>query len=214
MGLKRYNQLFILLLFVFCILKIEAQNKNKYAAFIGIGNTGFSNGFLKGTLSAQKLNKSLSISHFGALVEIPIKDKILFRPKIMLSFQGDKDKTENNSIHPFVLGEEIDYKLTYINIPLNFKFFSKPYIIFGPQIGILTSTKKENFDLGDIKSNFDYGLNLGFGYDFNKFFIEINLYQGMQHLIEYDFQTVSAGNSFDATNTVFQMSLGYYFDFK
>lgn len=73
-----------------------------------------------------------------------------------------------------------------MNVPLNFKFFQKPYVIAGPQIGYLSSTEKLSADYGDVKNNIDYGFNLGVGYDINNFFIELNLYQGLNTLVEIE----------------------------
>jgi len=109
---------------------------------------------------------------------------------------------------PILTTAIIDYKLGYINMPLNFIFFSKPYIIVGPQIGFLISTKKGERDFGEVENGFDYGLNFGFGYDLNKLFVEFNMYQGitkLMHIEDNQFNT-----DVDPTNTVLQLSVGYY----
>ena len=63
---------------------------------------------------------------------------------------------------------------------------------------------------GNVKTNFDYGMNLGIGYDLNDFFIELNLYQGIPTLIEIE-DRLATSVEVDATNTVLQLSFGYYF---
>ena len=107
-------------------------------------------------------------------------EKIAFRPKLTYSQQGDREKSDYTSIDV----RSVDYKLSYLNIPLNFKFFNKPYLLVGPQIGFLLSTEKQSQDFGDVKSGFDYGANFGVGYDFKEIFVEFNIYQGMSTLIE------------------------------
>lgn len=115
----------------------------------------------------------------------------------MFSKQGDLENLAN-----------IHYETSYLNIPLIFNFFNKPYIIFGPQIGLLLSTEKRDEDYGDLET-LDYGLNLGVGIDIKQFFIELNLYQGFNELLY-----VNYGKNSDRsiTNTVAQFSLGYKFD--
>lgn len=188
------------LLTVALCLSIIINSQNKYGIFAGLSNSTMSNGFLKGMGVDDVFGY-----HFGGLYEYKLNDNIAFRPKLMLSLQGDRKKGSGGSYSP----TSIDYKLMYINVPLDIKFFSKPYLIMGPQIGYLVSTTKEGPDFGDIKSKFDYGLNFGLGYDINSFFIEANLYQGLQTILKGRSYTNAETN---ITNTVFQLSLGYYFN--
>ena len=51
----------------------------------------------------------------------------------------------------------------------------------------------------------------GFGYDFKNIFVEFNIYQGMNTLIETE-SVNGFATGFDATNTVLQLSVGYYFN--
>jgi len=190
------------LLVFFSLLSFSQSN---FGVIAGINNSSLSDGFL----NKMAIDKAFSF-HLGGIYQHSFNDDIAFRPKLVLSFQGDRKEGSGGS--GSVLGSSIDYKLTYINMPLNFKLFSKPYIIAGPQIGYLLSTKKGNTDFGNIDDKFDYGLNFGFGYDFNKFFIEFNMYQGLAKLIEFE----SSSNNYiyygsGVTNTVMQLSLGYYF---
>jgi hypothetical protein len=186
---------FLLILF-FSLLTFS---QNQFGVLAGINNSTFSDGFLKGV----PIQKSFSF-HLGGLYQYELNNSISFRPKLMLSLQGDREKSNGSSLSTAI----IDYKLGYINIPMNIKFFSKPYIIVGPQIGFLISTKKEERDFGKIKNGFDYGLNFGFGYDFNNTFIEFNMYQGitkLMHIEDTQFNT-----DIDPTNTVLQLSFGYF----
>lgn len=193
------NPITILLL---VILPLLTTSQNRFAVFGGINNSTLSDGFLE----KVPIGKSFGF-HFGALYEYPFNEKIAFRPKLVFSLQGDREKTNNT----YIDASSIDYKLTYINIPVNLKFFSRPYIIAGLQIGFLITTSKGDIDFGDVKTNLDYGVNFGLGYDINNFFVEINLYQGFATLVEIE-DRFAQSVEVDATNTVFQLSLGYYFE--
>ncbi|TQD39044.1 porin family protein [Haloflavibacter putidus] len=184
------------------LLPITMLSQNRFGVFAGANNSTLSDGFL------EKIGVENALGfHLGGLYELELSEKITLRPKLMLSLQGDREETSGN----YIDASSIDYKLTYINIPLNVKFFSKPYIIAGPQIGILASTKKAERDFGEVKSNLDYGVNLGVGYDFKNIFIELNMYQGLETLIHIE-SSLGQSVEVDATNTVLQLSLGYYFN--
>jgi len=181
----------------FCTLTIYSQNN--FGVFAGVSNTTLTDGFFR----QVNIEKAFTF-HVGGLYEHTFNKTISFRPKLVLSLQGDIEKTKDS---PFFTGQ-IDYKLTYLNVPLDFKFFSKPYIIIGPQIGLLLFTNKSERDYGDLDSNFDYGLNFGVGYEFKNIFIEANAYQGINTILSLD----SPSNSkLSITNTVLQLSLGYNF---
>jgi Outer membrane protein beta-barrel domain len=181
---------------------ISTFSQNNFGVFAGISNSTISDGFLGKFYLGSEMT-----FHIGGLYEFELTEKIDFRPKIIYSQQGDREKNDDT----FIDVRSVDYKLSYINIPLNFKFFNKPYLIIGPQIGFLLSTEKQSQDFGDLKSSFDYGANFGFGYDFKNIFVEFNLYQGMNTLIETE-SVNGFAIGFDGTNTVLQLSLGYYFN--
>lgn len=184
--LKKYFVIFLLALFpILCV------SQNKIGVFGGVSLSALSDGILKSTY----LGSNSYSFHIGGLYNLEIKEKIAFRPKIVYSQQGDREDLDDN----------INYKLSYINVPLNFKFFNKPYLLIGPQIGFLINTKKGDIDYGDLPT-FDYGATIGIGYDIKDFFIEFNMYQGINTLIEVEFLY----EDISATNTVLQLSFGYH----
>ncbi len=184
------------------LLPFIALSQNRIGVFAGASNSTLSDGFL------EKIGVESALGfHLGGLYEMELNEKIAFRPKLTLSFQGDREETNKT----YIDASSIDYKLTYLNIPLNVKFFSKPYIIAGPQVGFLLDTKKGDINFGDLESSIDYGLNLGVGYDFKNIFIELNMYQGLQTLVHIESSSVESVEV-DATNSVLQLSLGYYFN--
>ena len=191
-----------IILIAILTISTSSFSQNRFGAFAGVSNSTISDGFL----GKFYLGKEMTF-HIGGLYEFEITEKIAFRPKLTYSQQGDREKSDYTSIDV----RSVDYKLSYLNIPLNFKFFNKPYLLVGPQIGFLLSTEKQSQDFGDVKSGFDYGANFGVGYDFKEIFVEFNIYQGMSTLIETE-SVNGFVTGFDGTNTVIQLSLGYYFN--
>lgn len=180
-------------------LPLLSFSQNKIGIFTGVNATTFSDGVLKTT----SIHSNSFSFHIGGVYELPFTKKIAFRPKLVFSQQGDREDFNDN----------IKYEVSYLNMPLSFKFLNKPYIIAGPQLGFLLNTKKRESDFGDLKT-FDYGVNLGIGLDVKDFFVELNLYQGFNELIEVEVQQTNPFRNIDikATNTVIQLSIGYNFD--
>ncbi|MFD0836703.1 porin family protein [Mariniflexile aquimaris] len=185
-----------LLIGLILLFSYNVSSQDKIGVFAGINGSSLSNGFLK---SGYLGSNSFSF-HIGGLYEFRFTEKIAFRPKLLFSQQGDREDFDDN----------IKYETSYLNIPLNFKFFNKPYLLFGPQVGFLIDTKKKEIDFGDLKS-LDYGLNLGVGIDIKRIFIELNLYQGFNELIAVEYKQTNPFRDIDinATNTVIQLSIGY-----
>ena len=158
----------------------------------------------KGNYEGLMSEHSISF-HIGILYQMDINEKISFRPKLMFSQQGDRKKTAENSIFNLT---NLDYKLNYINVPLDFKFGNKFYLLTGPQIGYLIDTQKMSADYGNVKSEIDLGLNLGCGINFDQYFIELGTYKGFSKLFEYEDEY---GEKHFLTNTLFRLTFGYNF---
>ena len=188
-----------LLIGLLTLISFSSFSQDKIGILAGINASTLSDGILE---SFGIHSNSFSF-HLGAVYEKKLSEKISFRPKLIYSQQGDREDFDDN----------IKYETSYINIPLNFKFFKQPYLIAGPQIGFLIDTKKKEIDFGDLKT-FDYGLNLGVGIDIKQFFVELNLYQGFNELIEVQYQQSNPFRDIGikATNTLIQLSVGYNFD--
>ena len=108
--------------------------------------------------------------HVGAFAQIR-GEKFGFQPEVIFSQQGSKFKYNTNE-------PSLKQNFSYVNIPLIFKLYTIAGINLqvGPQIGILTSAKREDFVTGnsgpiredDIKDDLkktDISLALGVGWD-------------------------------------------------
>ncbi len=181
---------------------------------------------LKGGLNIANINVSGEASpsmssivnvHIGAFAEFKINKKVAFQPELLYSVQGSEfDQTIE------VDGNFYDtnntFKLSYLNIPLMLKYYpqSKFYFEAGPQLGLLTSAKIEvdvpGFGSGtdDVKEFFnsvDFGMNVGFGYNFSKNVTANARYNfGLTNIADTE-----PGDNTKMKNSVFSLSLGYIF---
>ncbi|MDO5978689.1 porin family protein [Flavivirga spongiicola] len=188
-----------LLIGLIASLPLFSFSQNKIGIFGGANYSYFTNGTIKNV----SLENSMGIQ-LGMLYEIRLTDKIDFRPKLLFSQQGDK-KTEQISCNCFEINQT-DFELSYINIPLDFKFGNKVYLITGPQIGFLINEKKLSNNFIFTKTDIDIGFNVGFGTKFNDFFIEFGAYQGFTDLFNYPISQYKGS----ARNGLFKLSFGYY----
>ena len=166
--------------------------------FAGVNYSYFTNGFASEIYADNSFGLQI-----GALYELELNEKIDFRPKLFFSQQGDRTKT--NQTNNLEL-KQIDYKLSYINAALDFKFWDKIYLITGPQIGFLIDQQAQSSDLGQIDSSIDFGLNLGTGFKINNLFFELGIYQGLTTLFEYESVT---GSMVKVKNGLIKFTIGY-----
>ena len=189
-----------LLLIVFVSFTGFAQNK--FGVFSGITYSYLAEGFSK------KVNTDDAIGlQIGIVYQTELTKKISFRPKLVYSQQGDRKASKGYS--PYTLDiSQIDYKLNYLNAPLDFKFWNKIYVIAGPQIGYLLSTEKGDINFGEPKSKFDLGFNLGGGFTVNRLFFELGFYHGVTTVLEFPNRRYIA----DIKNGVGKFTVGYSFN--
>ena len=205
------KKIILLAVLVFAFNFANAQ-KVKYGvkAGLNIANANLSGDGVPSTSSVTSF-------HVGAFAEINISKKVFFQPELVYSMQGA------NFSQAVVLSETLyqtdnTFKLSYINIPLMFKYYpqEKFYFEAGPQIGFLTSAKLEvnvsgyGSNTQDAKQLFkssDFGLNFGLGYNFTKRVtsnVRYNL--GLSNIANTD-----SGDNTTIKNSVFSISLGYIF---
>ncbi|MBF6640906.1 PorT family protein [Flavobacterium sp. J49] len=184
--------------------------QNKLGAFTGLNYSYFTD-----TPGGQVLAEESFGLQLGIVYEKEIAPKVHFRPKLMFSQQGDRTKTPATiNFDPMVIGngfemDQIDKKLTYINIPLEFKFWNKIYLLAGPQLGFLINEKAMSSFSQDAKSDIDFGFNLGTGFTVNKLFFEVGIYQGLTTIYSYNYY--ATGSSVKANNGYARFTVGYLF---
>ncbi|WP_026038885.1 porin family protein [Myroides injenensis] len=165
--------------------------------------------------------------HIGVVAEIFINEKFSIQPEILYSAQGFKiDRSfsfigENTKI-------DMTSKMDYINIPIMAKYYvwQGLNIQLGPQFGFLTSAKNkindftvdgrniedyinENMpkDFKDQMKTFDFGLNVGAGYELPiGVFFDARYNIGLTNVAKKE-----EGEKVKGKNGVFQLSVGYKF---
>ena len=138
---------------------VSFSQETKFGAKVGFNLAKLTGDFPTGTTS-----ELLTGLHIGVLAEIPINQKFAFQPELLLSSQGgevitteyyDGGNRERFSQTP---------KLTYLNLPLMFKYevVKKLNFELGPQIGYLLSAKSdlEYTDSGNPENNSSVEIDL------------------------------------------------------
>lgn len=194
---KQAFTLFGVLFFTFL-----CQSQIKYGATLGVNTSRFSDGF--NTIGGKYFNTSSLGLSLGIFAELSLSDKISFYPKIIYNQMGDREKNYTDWLGL----DRVDYKLDYLSIPLNFKFFKRPYILMGPQIGFLVSHKAESIDFGDTDSSVDFGGSIGIGLPIKDMRLELIFYQSITDVMEID--TGSDTNEpFNLRNTYINFNVSY-----
>lgn len=185
---------------IFLIFCSIIYSQNKINAFTGINYSYFTD-----EIAGQILAEESFGLHIGASYEIELNNKIAFRPAVVFDQVGDRTKTKNKYYSNEI--DQLDLKLSYINIPMNFKFWNKIYLITGPQIGFLVSKESSNGSSQIIDSNTDFGFNLGTGFTINRLFFEFGIYQGFTSIGEYKY--FPTGSTKNIHNGYCQFTMGY-----
>ena len=192
-----------ILLFVLLTLSTLTYSQKEFGVFGGMNYSYFTEGTLNAIVSKNSFG-----GQFGVFYEMHLSEKIKFRPKLSFSQQGVNFENESE-----FFGKEgnnsLDFRLSYLNIPLDFKYGNKTYLIFGPQIGFLISHKDETSNLSLDDKSIDFGMNLGMGFDFSKLFLEIGIDQGILNITE--FESKQYNKTAKVKNGHLQVTLGYKF---
>ncbi len=183
---------------ILILISVKSYAQNTFGFFGGL-NLNLTNAGIYESIGSEN---SIGL-HLGVLYEYELNTKLKLRPKLVFSQQGDGTNTELNNNFNFT---NLDYKTTYLNIPVDIKFGNKVYFITGPQIGFLLNTKKETADFGDLNSHIDFGLNLGGGFEVENLFFEIGVYQGLTTIYDY-----KRSDGIDETikNSLVRFTIGY-----
>lgn len=185
------------IILMFCSI---IYSQNKINAFTGINYSYFTNG-----VAGQILAEESFGLHIGASYEIELNNRIAFRPAIVFDQVGDRTQTDYKYYSYEI--DQLDLKLSYINVPMNFKFWNKIYLIAGPQIGFLVRKQSTIGSDQIIDSDIDFGFNLGTGFTINRLFFEFGIYQGFTSIGKYEY--FSTSNTKNIHNGYGQFTIGY-----
>lgn len=202
----------ILLLVITLAFTFTNAQKAKIGAKVGlnVANTNFTGESVPSMSSVANL-------HVGGFAEFNISKKVSFQPELLYSMQGSKF-SQAVVLNETVYNTNNTFKLSYINVPLMFKYYpqEKFYFETGPQIGFLTSSKLEvevsNYgtntqDAKELFESLDFGLNFGLGYNFTKRITSNVRYNfGLTNIAKTE-----SGDDTTINNRVFSVSLGYIF---
>jgi hypothetical protein len=136
------------------------------------------------------------------MAEISINDKFSVQPELLFSTQGADAEVGDDT-----------FNLSYINLPIMAKYYATEALSIevGPQIGFLVNAELEELgetiDIDENTQGIDFGLNLGLGY---------KLASGLNFSARYNLGLSKVFDSevedLDVNNSVFQFSVGYFFN--
>lgn len=150
--------------------------------------------------------------HIGVLAEVFLSEEFSIQPEILYSTQGAEGKADyTDSDYTW------EYNFDYINIPILAKYyFAEGFSVHaGPQLGFLTKAEskedyngeKETFDIKEYVNSFDFGINLGVGYELPMgVFFDVRYNLGLTKI-----NKESDSEDDDLKNSVFQIGVGYKF---
>jgi len=117
----------------------------------------------------------------GGFASVEINDRLLLLPELLFAQYGcnvSKDDTGT--------GSDSKYSENYLSIPLKVKYsFGSFNIQAGPQLGLLLTASIDGEDAMDGMKRFDYGVNLGVGFELgNVIGLEARYYLGLANVID------------------------------
>jgi len=144
--------------------------------------------------------------HLGGVVEIPFAEKWSYEGSLLYSVEGED--FENSA------GTDINVKLQYLNVPLQFKYYAYQdfSIHFGPQIGFLLKGEQSvgDADAVEIENtvNTSFAGTIGFGYDLraHDLYFKSTFTYGFTDILDNQ----STEDSFQLPGTL-HVSVGYKF---
>lgn len=175
---------------VICTQMIGAQNKLN--AFAGANYSMFTRDVARQISGEQSFGLNI-----GANYELGLSEKIAFRPGITYAEIGDRTKT--GWIYGSYSVANIDQELAYLQVPMDFKFWNRIYMVAGPQVGFLVA--------GTADNSVDFGANLGMGFTIDRFFAEAGIHQGLTPVFK-NFGSYS-GETSGIHNAYAKVILGY-----
>ncbi|MGF1556147.1 porin family protein [Paucihalobacter sp.] len=192
---------FLLTTAILFSLFINAQNDFQIGAKAGVNYSGFN---VNGTSSYTDAFGLLA----GVIAEYQLSNTFSIQPELIFIQKTGGRETPSN-----LPGGLIRADLSYIDLPISGKYyFFKGFAVeFGPQLDILINDKTTiafNNDNSEpnpanIETNaIQLSINLGFSYKIaQKYLVQFRYSHGITHIYK----------DLDATNSVFALSVGYFF---
>jgi hypothetical protein len=114
---------------------------------------------------------------FGIFAAYKISKEWKVQPELIWSLQGEKSKESGR------------YKISYINIPVMFKWKGDKFFTeLGPQLGLLTINTSQSVPAELRLENFeriDFSFNIGIGYDLDDdWSVGLRYMQGVTNIVE------------------------------
>ncbi len=205
-----------ILLVAIVLFGYTAVNAQEYVMFGAKGGVNFST-FSGDGSNAFNDPKGRTSFHLGLVAEIPMSDKFSIQPEVLYSGQGYDISERNN-------GNDIEYQLDYINVPVIAKFyvFEGFALEAGPQVGFLVNSEIDS-DPSSVNDNnsislnedqfnkVDFGVALGASYKFRGGFFASGRYNiGLRDIYDDSF----ANNIFsgaEAKHSVINLGVGFMF---
>jgi len=194
------KKLFVVILLIFCASAISAQVKVGVTAGLNLSNNSYSGG------NETSVNNSKAGFQAGIVADYSVNDKFSILPEFIFTQLGSG-------------GGKSYLRLNYLQLPVNaaYKFnvgsCSKLFVFAGSYIGYGLTAKLKTWD-GDFidvrfgskedeYKPFDFGLNAGIGYQYEKLFLRLQYSRGINNI------SPSKDSSFKNINL--SISAGYYF---
>lgn len=203
------KSIFVLAIALFGFTQINAQ---EYVVFGAKGGVNFSTFSGDGSNAFNDPDGRTSFN-LGLLAEIPVSDRFSVQPEVLYSGQGYDISERDN-------GNDIEYQLDYINIPVLAKFYVTDGLALeaGPQVGFLVNSEisRTNDDNSislneDQFNSVDFSVALGASYKFQSgFFVNGRYNIGLTDIYDDSFsENIFSGT--DAKHSVAQLGVGFMF---
>lgn len=207
-----------LLITAFSISLYSQKSEKRLAIQGGINSSSLTYDFFSAFSSTS--NASSLGFHIGLSNQLKISKSFFLRPTISISQQGDRKTNEYKPMYQMgqevVIPTRIDYKLDYINLPIDFIYQFKDglkadhRLFTGLQTGFLLNHNKMSLNVGD-PNKFDLGVYLGYETVFNDFFIiNLKVYQGILFVLKNSESPLLFYRNKGITNQMIQISVGFY----
>jgi hypothetical protein len=177
------------------------------------------------TLSGNYVEQSQIQPGFvlGGFAAVKLSDKFIFQPELLFSFQGSayRNYYDFGNVQSY---EQDNLNLNYLLVPIMAKYYvaKKFSIEVGPQFGFLLTARtnffsytdagngyvdSESEDVKDQFKTFDFGINIGGGYDFtDKWGIGLRYNFGLNNAVQN-----SDGSNYKTNNQVLSVTGSYKF---